>query len=226
MAQLTFYRWLYLATDLLYIVPILIAYTKFKKLSIGQKWFVGYLLVYFSINIISDIMVFCFNTKNLFLWYFYSLADLVFTFQTYRYFFQNQLKIKYLIILFSIGLGSLLLDLFWLTGFANEENYFSESVISLCIFVVSLYYLVNLLSKNIKENVFNELNLFIALCLMVQFFLKAVLKFLSKYLFETESNYYTIVQYVNFFNFFNIITLLIVSWAFHNLFTSTGSFNE
>ena len=220
MAQISFRFWLYLFTDFLYIVPIMYAFPKMKILSKGQKWFVYYLLGYFTLNVIQNTLFLGFSSRNLFLYYFYSLIDCLFIGKVFQYFFQNQVKYKCIFAIFGIGFLSLLIDLIWITGLRNEENLFSNTIINICIFVASTYYLVKLLLNKILDNLFNELNLYIALCLMIRSFLKSIFSFLRNYLLETQSNYYVTAQIDNFFNFFNICTLIIVSWAFYNLKTN------
>lgn len=217
MDQISFRFWLYLFTDLFYGIPIIFAFLSWKKIENEQKWFVFYLLGYFGINTVSNILFIGFHRSNLFLCYFYSLSDCIFIFQVYKYFFQSQGKLLGLSILYACALVSIIIDLFWITGLTNQENYFSEVVVSICVLITSFYYLSHFLLNNFRNNLFKEINLFIALSLITRFFLKSVFSFIRAYLFETQSNDYLAAQFDNFNNFFVIITLIIISWAFYNL---------
>lgn len=221
MSQINFRFWLYLITDFFYLVPVIFAILTWKKIKKEQKWFVLYLFIYFIINTVSNIMFIGFHKSNLFLFYFYSLADCIFILQTYRYSFQNRREAKAVFALFFFSFVSLLVDLFWITGFKNQENYFSESIISICILSTSLYYLAVFLLKNTQKTVFNEANLLISLSLAIKFFLKSIFSFIRDYLFETQSNAYLTAQIDNFYNFFIIITLLIISLAFYHVKTNS-----
>lgn len=216
MAQISFRFWLYLFTDFLYIIPVICAIPKMKMLSKGQKWFVYYLLGYFILNGIQNIILLGFNSRNLFLYYFYSFSDCLFIGKVFQYFFQNQAKFKIIFAVFGLGFLLLFIDLIWLTGFKNEENLFSSTIINIGIFIISIYYLVKLLLIKVIDNLFNELNLYIALGLMINSLLKSIFSFLRSYLNETQSNGYVITQFDNFFNLFNIVILLMISWAFYN----------
>lgn len=195
------------------------ALPKMKQLSKGQKWFVYYLLGYFVLNVIQDIIFLGFGSRNLFVNYFFSLIDCLFIFKVYQQFFHKQLRS--IPFIFGICFLVLLIDLFWVTGFRNEENLFSQTIISVCIFGVSMYYLASLLLNKAYENLFNELNLYIALGLMIKSFLKSIFSFFKNYLYETESNGYIIAEADNFYSYFTIVILLLVSWAFYNLKAKT-----
>ena len=120
-------------------------------------------------------------------------------------------------IIFAFSFFSFITDLLWITGFTNNENYFSEVIISICIFIISIYYLKIHLTNSKKTQVFNEIDLLIALSLMIKYFLKAIYGFLNSYLYETQSNYYLSAQTDNFYNFSTIITILIATWVFFSL---------
>ena len=213
MSLLTFRFWLYVLTDYFYIVPVICAFFCWKKLSKGQKWLTFRFLIYFIVNVFSYFI----QTKNLFLFPIYSLVDCICLFFVYKHFFQKPFYLKALNYIFTFAVCSLVLDICWITGFKNEENYFSEVIISLCVFGVSTFYFVIFLSNKIQKNISDEVNLFIALSLMITFFLKAVFSFFNKYLQETQSNDYLTAQFDNFYNFYVIISLLIVSWVFYQI---------
>lgn len=216
MEQLNFRNLIYEITDLLYFVPIVFAMLNWEKLAVEQKWFTIYFVLYAITTIVQYIVLEFYNSSNSFCFFIYSLIDCFCIFQMYKTMFQKQANKKAIVFLFAIGFCSLLVDLFWLTGFKNSENYFSEVVISICIFIMSILYLIETFTNNIQKNI-NELNVFIGMCFMIKYFLKAIFSFFHKYLFETQVNFYLIVQLDNFYNFFIIVTLMISTFIFYKL---------
>ncbi len=214
MTLIKFREWLFVITDYIYFLPLPFAFWYWKGLSKGQKYFALYFLFNFIFKAASVVVVLQFKLSNLYFEYFYSLIECILLYLMYQSFFEDTRQKKINRLLFLISFASFILDLFYITGFRNEENFLSQIIISIYIVGISLYFLSISVINNFQNKLSEELNLIISLSLLLKYFIKIIYAFLNKFIYETERNYFIAQQFDNYFNMITILTILMASWVF------------
>ncbi len=207
MHLIEFYYKLARFSDFLPILPILMGLVKWKKLSLGLKCFMGFLLSDLLVNWVS------YNIKfdNRFLSYFYSFFYCLSIISTYFFFFKDDKEKKIVLIL--LGICNVLVVVDFLFVDRVNENFFSGMLIDFVIISISIYYFSRYFIQ--RKQYFIEANLFISIVLIFQFIIKLVEEFLDNFLTEMQNTGMLWIQMRNIYYFFMIIFLLIITFIYY-----------
>ena len=192
------------------LIPIIFGLRKWKYLSRGLKFFMGFLGSELILNCISYYYFF-FIGNNLILDYLYSFFQASFLLLLYTEFFKTKLEE---IIIFLLLLSSIIvLVIDWVLNIEKNDNYTSALFINSFIALTSGYYFSKNIFLNKKDDFMSsDLKLLFSLLLTFQFFIKALDIFLEKNLLETLSNAFLWVHLRNIYSYFMLISLLIYSY--------------
>jgi hypothetical protein len=209
MDLLYFREKVFLIKDFCYILPILIIFIKPKLRFNTWLWFYLYFSLYFLVNIASDIQVLYFQKSNLYYGYFYSIIDLILFIFLTKILAQNKKHKKLLILFASLSCLIFFIDLFFITGFNNQENAVSESIISLLLSMVIIDALILYFRDKLIVEKFKGGESIILLAFTFIYVNKLFYSFLNGFLYDSQSNYYLLCQIDNLVNLFIIFSVFI-----------------
>lgn len=198
------------------VVPIFLGLRRWKLLSVGMIFFLGFFMADLILNKIGDYYYYVLRRNNLFLHYYYSLFQGCFILLSFFHFFKQ--KIEKLIVLFLAALCILLIlvDFLYISGI--DFNYISGPSIDLIIFCVSIFYFSNnIIDSNVKFSITKEFYLKISLILSLQFFIKFIDAFLEKYLLEAQNNAFLWLQVKDIYYYFMLFCLVMYSYIMYNI---------
>lgn len=198
------------------IIPIIIGLIKWKRLPVGIKYFMGFLLTDLIINKIGDYYYYILHRNNLFLHYYYSLFQSTFILLSFYFFLKEKIEKKTLTILYIFCLFLLIIDFLFISKI--NYNHFSGPIINFIILSICVYYF----SKNIfyendnsKQIMVTSLNL--SLVILLQFFVKFIDTFLEKYLLEAQNNAFLWLQIKDIYYYFMLLCLIMYSYIFYKI---------
>lgn len=197
-------------------IPIFIGLRFWRQLDISIKYFLWYLIILLSSEIFSEILRKLY-LSNYFLHYFISLANcLVLQSLRFHLYLENRIK-KQISFLLLICLFSILIDLFFITGFKNKINHFSISFSNLSVLLGSILTFFNIFSSKNNAHQKNIVFSYLILGLIITFSFKLILTIFKPWLLETELNYPYYFQLENIVSLFTLLSLMIYSWAFYQM---------
>lgn len=197
-------------------IPIIIGLKFWKQFDISIKFFLWYLIVVLFLANFSEILRKLY-LSNYFLYYFTSSANcLILLSLRFHVHLENRAK-KQIDILVLICILSILIDLFFITGFKNKINHFSINLTNLFVLVSSIVTFFNIFSSKNNACSKNVLVSYLTLGLIVTFSFKLILTIFKPWLLETELNYPYYFQLENIVSLFTLLSLLIYSWAFYQM---------
>lgn len=197
------------------LVPILVGVAKWKNLTLGIKFFIGFLVAEVLFSGLTNYYLFVLDQKNLHLYYINSFLQSVFILTAFWYFLKKRSERIIILSLWCLCLALLVIDFVFVS---KKDNYFSQFFINLIILGLSFYYFfTNFPHNDFKKNQFNETELILSAALVLQFFSKSVTIFLEKFLLETQSNLHLVLQVRNVNAYFVLLSLWIYSYAFYKL---------
>lgn len=214
MTLLKFYQFFGVFVESFLLIPIFFGIKKWTKLSMGLHFFIGFLIVEFLLNCISNFYIFVLHKSNLFLFYFYSFFQSTFILSA---FYQLLKKKNEQIItsgLWFVSLAVLVYDFLFVSKM--DYNYLSNFCINFIISVLSSFYFFSTFSRNqFKRHQSNDTELIISAALILQFFVRTINVFLEKFMLETQYNGLLSIQTRNVYAYFMLFALLIYTYAFY-----------
>ena len=210
MASYRFYIWFAVFVELFPLVPFLVGVQKWKVIPLGLRYFLGFLLADFIINLVSNYL-FLIRINNHFLYYLYSFQYSIFLLPSLRQLSRYRAERLIITILIAFSLLILIIDFFFISKIGT--NYLSGLLINFFIFLISIYFSAKEFGKNGKSGT-NDLFLNITLILSLQFFIKSIETFLGKYLLETQTNAFTWIQARNLYSYFMLFSLIAYTYVF------------
>lgn len=218
MTPLNFYHWFGLFMESFPLVPILLGLRKWRKLSLGFRYFLGFLITEFSLNCITNYYIFALHRGNLFLFYFYSFFQSLFILLAFWHFFNKKIERDFTLYFFFFSVILLIFDFMFVSKM--DYNYLSNFCINLIISVFSFYYFFTTFPKDKFKKVHSdETELIISAALVLQFFVRTINIFLEKFMLETQNNSFLIIQTRNIYAYFMLLALLIYTYAFYTFKT-------
>lgn len=200
--------------ELFPLVVIGLGLKKWKRLTLGTLFFIGFLIAEVLFNEYSNYYGFVSDQPNLALYYINSFLQSVFILATFWCFFQKRIERIITVLLWCLCLVLLRIDFLWVSG--EGYNYLSQFSVNIIITGLSFYYFfTNFPRQDVSNQRFKETELIISAALVMQFFFKTINIFLEKFLLETQYNTILNIQTRNVNAFFSLLALLIYAYAFH-----------
>lgn len=203
------------------IIPIAFAARKWKQLPITLRLFSGFLAADLILNLVSDYFYY-FQHFNLFLNYFYSFFQGTFIMTMFWYFLRSKMDRYFILLMILLNTSLLVVDFVFISKM--NTNYLSGLFTNTSLFLISLYIFSKEAIKVIPVKIIqNEILLTLTLTLSIQFFIKTIEIFLSKYLMETTTNAFLWIQVRNIYSYVMLICLCVYTYTIYNIKTNESS---
>jgi len=218
MTSFKFYFWFAVFVESFPIVPIFLAFKKWKVLPVIIKFFIGFLAADLLLNLVGDYFYYL-QRHNLFLNYLYSLFQSVFILLAFWSFVKRKAEQLLILSLLLLNIVLLIIDFLFISKIGS--NYISGFYINLVICFVSVYYFFKgFVNTKYQKKIPNDFFLTLSLILALQFFIKTIDIFLGKYLMETQVNAFLWMQVRNVYSYFMLFSLIIYTYVLYNFRTN------
>jgi hypothetical protein len=217
MNLIEFRYWMFILADFIYVLPFFFFFTIPLALKKELKWFFLYFLFYLLVNLSSYIVVLYLRLSNFYFGYFYTFIDLVFGFLFMYEITKNKMYKKQIITLELVGGLVFVIDLFFLTGFHNRENFPSQIIISLILCFLLVLSIIRYLQGNFIVPIFNATEPIVLMSFFIKYFIKSIYGFFNSFLYDSESNYYITSQLDNFANLCTVFSVIISAYFLYLL---------